>query len=189
MKIFTSNGDAVNIKIRAYGEGKFKPLQTDNALDEFDILINTDKITVFYNKSKSNIDYYYLNFEGFGIGQEIGTLKITVYIQLNYMNNEKSLQETYAPNGICFGCGVANDKGLRIRSFETEAGEYVAEWHAEPHHQAFPGMLSGGIIGSLLRLSFKLDGGAFSDEKARQNRTRLHRDGKLCGQTFAPDTV
>ena len=66
------------------------------------------------------------------------------------MNEEKSLQEIYAPSGICFGCGVANEKGLRIRSFENEAGEYVAEWRAEPHHQAFPGMLNGGIVGALL---------------------------------------
>jgi acyl-coenzyme A thioesterase PaaI-like protein len=66
------------------------------------------------------------------------------------MNNEKSLQETYAPNGICFGCGVTNDNGLRIRSFENADNEYVAEWHAETFHQAFPGMLSGGIVGSLL---------------------------------------
>lgn len=27
----------------------------------------------------------------------------------------KSLQETFAPHGRCFGCGPANDKGLRIR--------------------------------------------------------------------------
>lgn len=67
------------------------------------------------------------------------------------MNQEKSLQETYAPNGICFGCGVINEKGLRIRSFPSTGGEeVVASWRAEPHHQAFPGMLSGGIIGSLL---------------------------------------
>lgn len=62
---------------------------------------------------------------------------------------EKSLQELYAPQGICFGCGCANEKGLRIRSF-VEGDEYVCEWHAEPHHQAFPGMLNGGIIGALL---------------------------------------
>lgn len=66
------------------------------------------------------------------------------------MSSEKSLQETYAPAGICFGCGVANEKGLRIRSFENESGEYVAEWKADSHHQAFPGMLNGGIIGALL---------------------------------------
>lgn len=65
------------------------------------------------------------------------------------MNQEKSIQETFAPRGICFGCGVANEKGLRIRSFEKN-GEYFAEWRAEDHHQAFPGMLNGGIIGALL---------------------------------------
>ena len=45
----------------------------------------------------------------------------------------KSVQETYAPNNRCFGCGPANDKGLRIRSFEQD-GELVGEWHPEPHH-------------------------------------------------------
>jgi len=67
------------------------------------------------------------------------------------MNEEKSLQEIYAPNGICFGCGAANEKGLRIKSFPGENGEeVVAEWKADEHHQAFPGMLSGGIVGTLL---------------------------------------
>ncbi len=65
------------------------------------------------------------------------------------MNNEKSLQETFAPDGICFGCGVKNDKGLRIKSY-ANGEEVTAEWHAEPHHQAFPGMLNGGIVGALL---------------------------------------
>lgn len=65
------------------------------------------------------------------------------------MKKEKSIQETYAPESICFGCGPANEKGLRIRSFEQN-DEYVMEWHAESHHEAFPGMLNGGIIGALL---------------------------------------
>ena len=65
------------------------------------------------------------------------------------MNVEKSLQETYAPSSICFGCGVKNEKGLHIRSF-PRGEEVFAEWNAEPHHQAFPGMLNGGIIGALL---------------------------------------
>ena len=65
------------------------------------------------------------------------------------MTTEKSLQETYAPHNACFGCGPANEKGLRIRSF-VRGDEVVAEWHAEPHHEAFPGMLNGGIIGALL---------------------------------------
>ncbi len=61
----------------------------------------------------------------------------------------KSLQETYAPHSCCFGCGPANAQGLGLRSF-VEGQEVVAEWQPSEHHQAFPGMLNGGIIGSLL---------------------------------------
>ena len=60
-----------------------------------------------------------------------------------------SLQDRYSPEGICFGCGPANQKGLHIRSF-VDGQRVVATWRAEPHHQAFPGVLNGGIIGSLL---------------------------------------
>jgi acyl-coenzyme A thioesterase PaaI-like protein len=60
-----------------------------------------------------------------------------------------SLQERYAPHNACFGCGPANPRGLHIRSF-VEGDRVVAEWRAEPHHEAFPGMLNGGIIGTLL---------------------------------------
>lgn len=62
----------------------------------------------------------------------------------------KSLQETFAPNSICYGCGPANPQGLHIRSFVGEGGELVAEWQPQPHHQAFPSALNGGIIGTLL---------------------------------------
>lgn len=62
---------------------------------------------------------------------------------------EPSLQERFAPNSLCFGCGPANVKGLRIRSL-PRGDEVVATWQPEPHHEAFPGMLNGGIIGSLL---------------------------------------
>lgn len=62
---------------------------------------------------------------------------------------EKSLQETYSPAGVCFGCGPANEKGLRIRSF-ARGEETFAEWQPAKHHEAFPGMLNGGIIGALL---------------------------------------
>lgn len=60
-----------------------------------------------------------------------------------------SLQERYAPTGSCFGCGPANERGLRIRS-HPNGDEVIADWTPEPHHEAFPGMLSGGIAGTLL---------------------------------------
>ena len=64
--------------------------------------------------------------------------------------SEQSLQEKYAPNNACFGCGPANPRGLHLRSFAKDDGEVVAHWKAESYHEAFPGMLNGGIIGTLL---------------------------------------
>lgn len=64
--------------------------------------------------------------------------------------SQLSLQERYAPQTICFGCGPANPAGLHVRSFPGEADELVAEWLPGPQHEAFPGVLNGGIIGTLL---------------------------------------
>jgi acyl-coenzyme A thioesterase PaaI-like protein len=64
-------------------------------------------------------------------------------------NESKSLQENYAPQNTCWGCGPANAEGLRIRSF-ARGDEVIAEWTPEPKYEAFPGVLNGGIIGTLL---------------------------------------
>ena len=60
-----------------------------------------------------------------------------------------SVQEEHAPSSICFGRGPANEGGLRIRSFRTEGGLEM-EFMPNDEHQAFPGMVNGGIIGTLL---------------------------------------
>ena len=65
------------------------------------------------------------------------------------MADATSVQDRYAPHNQCFGCGPANTKGLRIKSF-VEGDQVVCRWHPEEHHQAFPGMLNGGICGALL---------------------------------------
>lgn len=62
---------------------------------------------------------------------------------------EKCLQETYAPHSTCFGCGPSNEKGLRVRSI-PRGDEVVATWKAQTYHEAFPGVLNGGVIGALL---------------------------------------
>jgi acyl-coenzyme A thioesterase PaaI-like protein len=62
----------------------------------------------------------------------------------------KSLQETYAPQSVCFGCGPKNDKGLRIRSFPENDDACLCTWKPEAHHLAFPNVLNGGICGALL---------------------------------------
>jgi acyl-coenzyme A thioesterase PaaI-like protein len=88
--------------------------------------------------------------------------------------DDKSLQEMYAPNNACFGCGPANPKGLRIRSF-VKGNEVVAEWKPEPHHEAFPGVLNGGIIGTLL--------------DCHSNWTAVWHLMKQSGATSAPSMV
>lgn len=67
------------------------------------------------------------------------------------MSEERlSLQDRWAPENRCFGCGPANEAGLRIKSFpERTSGDVVCSWKPEPHHEAFDGMLNGGIIGAL----------------------------------------
>ena len=63
--------------------------------------------------------------------------------------SEKSVQELHAPSSICFGCGPSNQDGLKIRSFRGENGR--ARVFVRPEEQqAFPGMINGGIIGTLL---------------------------------------
>jgi len=63
--------------------------------------------------------------------------------------NNKAVQDKYAPNSICFGCGPLNKKGLRIKSYRIDNGLEM-EFEPEEIHLAFPGVINGGIIGTLL---------------------------------------
>ncbi len=63
-------------------------------------------------------------------------------------------QDAFAPNSICFGCGPANKQGLQIKShWEGDPngdGVFVMTFDPADHHQAFPGVINGGILGTLL---------------------------------------
>lgn len=62
---------------------------------------------------------------------------------------QKSLQERYAPSSVCFGCGPANEQGLKIRSV-VEGDLVVANWTPMAYHHAFGKFLNGGIISTVL---------------------------------------
>ena len=62
---------------------------------------------------------------------------------------EECVQKKHAPNSICFGCGPANAEGLQIKSYPIENGLKMT-FETEDMHQAFPGMINGGIIGTLM---------------------------------------
>ncbi len=63
-----------------------------------------------------------------------------------------SLQERFAPEGRCFGCGPANPIGLHVGSRPDPHDEavLVADWEPQPDHEAFDGVVNGGILGTLL---------------------------------------
>jgi len=68
------------------------------------------------------------------------------------MPETQAVQERYAPRSVCFGCGPASPGGLHLRSMESaeRPGELLAQWQASPVQEAFPGVLNGGICGTLL---------------------------------------
>tara|TARA_B100000519_G_C14257620_1_gene445834 strand:+ start:1344 stop:1832 length:489 start_codon:yes stop_codon:yes gene_type:complete len=58
------------------------------------------------------------------------------------------VQKYYAPSSICFGCGPSNKKGLMINS--TRFSDGLELWFMpRKEHQAFPGVINGGIIGTI----------------------------------------
>src|SRR4051794_25653989 len=52
------------------------------------------------------------------------------------------------PNG-CFGCGPDNTLGLRLEFFETDVG-VECEWTPPAHVAGAPGIVHGGIQGTVL---------------------------------------
>jgi acyl-coenzyme A thioesterase PaaI-like protein len=63
-----------------------------------------------------------------------------------------SLQQRYAPEGRCFGCGPTNPIGLHLESRpDPDDPDLVrAEFTPAPGHEAFAGVVNGGILGTLL---------------------------------------
>jgi len=92
--------------------------------------------------------------------------------------SERSLQETYAPHGRCFGCGPTNERGLRIRSVaasEQSDAHVTCDFVPERHHEAFENVLNGGIIGTVL--------------DCHMNWTAIHHLMRKGGLDHAPCTV
>jgi acyl-coenzyme A thioesterase PaaI-like protein len=61
----------------------------------------------------------------------------------------RSIQERLYPSLTCFGCGHANPKGLKLRSF-LEDGVVTARFTPWPEHDNGMGYLNGGIISTVL---------------------------------------
>jgi uncharacterized protein (TIGR00369 family) len=50
---------------------------------------------------------------------------------------------------MCFGCGIANPMGLKLRFYESN--EFLhAQWQPSDNYEGYPNVLHGGIIAALL---------------------------------------
>ena len=69
-------------------------------------------------------------------------------------DHELSVQERLYPTLTCFGCGHANPKGLKLRSYEAPTysadGAVTGQFMPWPEHDNGVGFLNGGIIATLL---------------------------------------
>jgi acyl-coenzyme A thioesterase PaaI-like protein len=67
---------------------------------------------------------------------------------------QSAFQDDFARIGFqhCWGCGVANEHGLRLRSAWSEADpdEAICRWQPEAYHVAAPGIVNGGILATLI---------------------------------------
>lgn len=62
----------------------------------------------------------------------------------------KAIQDQWSEWGtVCWGCGKNNENGLQLKSY-WDGDETVATFQPQPYHLAFPGVLCGGIIASLI---------------------------------------
>jgi acyl-coenzyme A thioesterase PaaI-like protein len=62
-----------------------------------------------------------------------------------------SFQEQLAALGVehCWGCGVANEHGLHVKSY-WDGDEAICVWQPQPYHIAVPGIVNGGILATLI---------------------------------------
>jgi acyl-coenzyme A thioesterase PaaI-like protein len=64
--------------------------------------------------------------------------------------SEEYIQDSWPEEGtFCWGCGKNNEHGLQLKS-HWEDDETVAIWEPKEYHLAFPGVLNGGIIATLI---------------------------------------
>jgi acyl-coenzyme A thioesterase PaaI-like protein len=67
---------------------------------------------------------------------------------------QRAFQDELGQIGLahCWGCGSANEHGLHIKSYwdNDGSGDAVCTWQPQPYHVAVPGIVSGGIIATLI---------------------------------------
>ncbi|MCC6613857.1 MAG: PaaI family thioesterase [Anaerolineae bacterium] len=63
---------------------------------------------------------------------------------------QQPIQNFYSDNiAICYGCGRHNDHGLHIQTY-WDGTTGIAHFNPQPYHTAFPGVVYGGLLASVI---------------------------------------
>jgi hypothetical protein len=64
---------------------------------------------------------------------------------------DTALQDSAAPEGVCYGCGGSNPHGLHIKSYWHEDGVHVLAEHVpDAKYCGWPDLVYGGLIAMLV---------------------------------------
>lgn len=72
------------------------------------------------------------------------------------------------PENVCFGCGINNPDGLRIKSY-WEGDESICRWMSEEKYHGWANLLNGGILATLIDCHTM--GTAMADAYRREDRS------------------
>jgi acyl-coenzyme A thioesterase PaaI-like protein len=62
------------------------------------------------------------------------------------MDVPKLSLEKVETNAMCFGCGKANQHGLKMKFYQEDAEAVKSEFIPDENHQGWPGYVHGGIL-------------------------------------------
>jgi len=95
---------------------------------------------------------------------------------------DTSLQDTAAPDGVCYGCGGDNPHGLQIKSFWAEDGVHViAEHRPEAKYCGWPDLVYGGLIAMLVDCHSNWTAMAYHYREERRDAASLPRINCVTG--------
>jgi acyl-coenzyme A thioesterase PaaI-like protein len=86
---------------------------------------------------------------------------------------------------FCWGCGKNNKHGLQLKSY-LEGEETVATWTPQEHHLAFPGILNGGIIATLIDCHGTGTANALAHREAGSDNHVMHVTASLSVKFLKP---
>ncbi|TFG30293.1 PaaI family thioesterase [Candidatus Thorarchaeota archaeon] len=85
----------------------------------------------------------------------------------------------------CWGCGKNNTHGLQLKSY-WEDEETVATFIPKEHHLAFPGILNGGIISTIIDCHGTGTANAYAKARADDHKPLMHVTASLTVKFLRP---